>query len=34
LRMLRDIIITWLVTVPIGAALAALFYYILRAWLA
>lgn len=33
LRMLRDIIISWVVTVPIGAALAALFYYILRAWL-
>jgi len=31
LRMLRDIIISWVVTVPIGAALAALFFYILRA---
>jgi phosphate/sulfate permease len=31
LRMLRDIVISWIVTVPIGAILAAVFYYMLRA---
>lgn len=31
LRMLRDIVISWIITVPVGAILAALFYYTLRA---
>jgi phosphate/sulfate permease len=31
LRMIRDIVISWVITVPIGAILAAVFYYILRA---
>ncbi|HMP82808.1 MAG TPA: inorganic phosphate transporter, partial [Verrucomicrobiota bacterium] len=31
LRMLRDIVISWIITVPVGAILAAIFYYILRA---
>jgi phosphate/sulfate permease len=30
LRMIRDIGISWVVTVPVGALLAAIFYYILR----
>ncbi len=30
LRMIRDIAISWVVTVPIGAVLAAAFYYLLR----
>jgi len=30
LRMVRDIVISWLVTIPAGAGLAVLFYYILR----
>ncbi len=31
LRMLRDIVISWIITVPVGAILAAAFYYTLRA---
>jgi PiT family inorganic phosphate transporter len=30
LRMIRDIAISWIVTVPVGAILAVIFYYILR----
>ncbi len=33
LRILRDIVISLIVTVPVGAGLAALFFYLLRAWL-
>jgi phosphate/sulfate permease len=28
--MIRDIVISWLITVPVGAILAAMFYYVLR----
>jgi PiT family inorganic phosphate transporter len=30
LRMIRDIVISWIITVPIGAVLAAIIYYLLR----
>jgi PiT family inorganic phosphate transporter len=30
LRMIRDIVISWIITVPVGAILAAVFYYLLR----
>ncbi|MFM1942180.1 MAG: hypothetical protein RI897_1162 [Verrucomicrobiota bacterium] len=33
LRMIRDIAISWLVTIPAGAGLAAVFYWMLNAWL-
>ena len=30
LRTIRDIVISWVITVPVGAALAVLFFYVLR----